>query len=502
MTDDQGWDALFEDGPELPWRVRGGWLEGLGFNRGAPDDVQIRLLDHGVDAFLSRELSDAVFEATAARPERGIRARLVDTWRPALTTEQWTALLLREPEDRLRALFVERAAVWDVPLPAEAHERLAGDPAPSVRAEAAALPGMPPPLLTALAADPEAVVRKAACGAAWEHLPAAERERPLTDDDLGVRKAALLRHHRDHPMPRAVYETLDPRLPVETCRLDRELAEELVRHEDPDLRRALARNPALDADLVMALAADPDRRVRFQASVHPGLGEERRAAAIPADFDAEGLRYDVPWVRERHGDPDEMRRLAGSVHPVIRSSVARAERLPPDVVERLARDEDRVVRLFLAESCDDAPADMLLEVWHWWTGSFSKPGRPRTHPNFPRTGLLRYAEDPNPRLRQLALDDPESSAELVERFALDQDGEVRRRAAEDARLSPESAVRLLEDTDDGVRSRATAHPSLPVPVLVRLLLREKVRPWEGAARNPAIPGPVMHRMIDLGAAGP
>ncbi|MFE5711817.1 hypothetical protein ACFQ7J_13505 [Streptomyces sp. NPDC056501] len=49
-------------------------------------------------------------------------------------------------------------------------------------------------------------------------------------------------------------------------------------------------------------------------------------------------------------------------------------------VERLAHDEDRVVRLFLAESCDDAPADMLLEVWQWWNGSFSAPGRPRTHP--------------------------------------------------------------------------------------------------------------------------
>jgi hypothetical protein len=41
------------------------------------------------------------------------------------------------------------------------------------------------------------------------------------------------------------------------------------------------------------------------------------------------------------------------------------------VGERLAHDEDRVVRLFLAESCDDAPADMLLEVVQWWTGSVS-----------------------------------------------------------------------------------------------------------------------------------
>jgi hypothetical protein len=34
--------------------------------------------------------------------------------------------------------------------------------------------------------------------------------------------------------------------------------------------------------------------------------------------------------------------------PPIRRSVARAPRLPEDVANRLARDEDRVVRLFLA----------------------------------------------------------------------------------------------------------------------------------------------------------
>lgn len=69
----------------------------------------------------------------------------------------------------------------------------------------------------------------------------------------------------------------------------------------------------------------------------------------------------------------------------------------------------------LAESCDDAPADMFLEVWQWWTGSLSTPDRPHGHPNFPRRDLLRYVEDPNPRMRQLALEEPDSTAELVGR---------------------------------------------------------------------------------------
>ncbi|WP_406864531.1 PE-PGRS family protein [Streptomyces sp. HUAS MG47] len=525
MTYDQAWDALFEDGPELPWRVRGAWLEGLGFNRAAPDDVLIRLLDHGVDGFLSRPQSDAVVAAATAHPDASVRARLAEPW-SGMSAEQWTALILAEPSAARRAHFVERSGRREVGFTEEMYARLVADPASVVRAEAARLEDLPLRLLTRLTADPDPGVRSTAGGRAWEHLTPAERNGLLADPAAGVREAALRAHHRDDPMPRSVYEACDPRAAAAHCRLDpalamalarhedrevvhalagnprldRDSARELVRHRDPDVRLALAGNPGLEAELVLLLAQDPERRVRYEASLHPGLDEEQRAAAMGDDED-EGLRFDVPWVLARHDDAEEMRRLARSVHPVLRSSVARAEHLPPDVVELLARDEDKVVRLFLAESCDDAPAAMLLEVWHWWTGSLSKPGRPRSHPNFPRTGLLRYADDPNPRLRQLALDDPGSTPELVERFALDPDDEVRRRAAEDPRLSPESAVRLLDDVDDAVRYLAIAHPALPVPVLVRLL-REPRRPWEGAVRNPAIPGPVMHRMIDLGAAGP
>ncbi|MFD6277153.1 hypothetical protein ACFWFI_16475 [Streptomyces sp. NPDC060209] len=194
-----------------------------------------------------------------------------------------------------------------------------------------------------------------------------------------------------------------------------------------------------------------------------------------------------------HHDPGAMRRLAASTHPLISRSVARARHLPPDVIERLARDEDRVVQLFLAESCDDAPADMLLRVWQWWTGSLSTPDRPYGHPNFPRRDLLRYADDANPRIRQLALDDPESTAGMVERFSRDNDGEVRDRAVADPRLTPSSAVRLLDDPHERVRHKAARHPGLPARVLIRLLLDTDTA--QAAARNPALPISVMERML-------
>lgn len=241
------------------------------------------------------------------------------------------------------------------------------------------------------------------------------------------------------------------------------------------------------------LAEDDDDSVRFQVSVRPELTEERRAA-VRADVDPDGIRHTLPWVHALHDDPEAMRRCAASSHLLLRSSAARAKRLPPDVVERLALDEDPVVRLFLAESCDDAPADMLLEVWLWWNGSFSFPGRPRSHPNFPRRDLLRYADDPHHRLRQLALDDPDSTPELVERFSRDPHWEVRRRAAEDPRLSPASAVRLLDDPHEGVRLTAIRHARLPARTLVRLL--RDLKTFREALVNPTLPVAVMRRIAE------
>lgn len=92
----------------------------------------------------------------------------------------------------------------------------------------------------------------------------------------------------------------------------------------------------------------------------------------------------------------------------------RTPHLPPVVVDLLAHD-DRVVRLFLTESCEVAPAILLPEVRSWWSGFHSFQERPRNHPDFPRHDLLRFAEDPDPRKRILALDDPGSCAALAER---------------------------------------------------------------------------------------
>ncbi|MET7757458.1 PE-PGRS family protein [Streptomyces sp. NPDC005389] len=488
------WERLFRGLKPSP-RVRDEWAHGLAHNPATSEDLRAGLLGL-THHLLWRDLPASVVESAMVHPEWPVRALLAEV-QPNITAEQWERLILGEQDARRRWVLTLYAADRRVQLTDTAYARLAADPSAKTRHEAARLTGLPAHLLAVLARDVDPSVRASACRAtAWSELDDPVRSALLDDPDGTVRVAARLRHHQEHPLPRSAYDSegLDTSEAVRTCRLERELAEHLAHHGDPGRRRDLAGNPWLDGDLVAVLAQDPDEGVRFTVSTRPDLTEEQRAS-IAYDFEPGTYSGALDWVRALHDDPGAMRRLGASSQPLVRRSVARAERLPPDVVESLARDEDRVVQLFLAESCDDAPAEMLLRVWQWWNGSLSAPGRPRSHPNFPRRDLLRHADDPNPRMRQLALDDPESTAELVERFSRDGNEEVRLRAATDARLTPASAMRLLDDPYEQVQRAAARHPRLPARALLPLL-RNKDTAY-AAAQNPGLPEPVIARMIEL-----
>ncbi|MFC8359787.1 PE-PGRS family protein [Streptomyces griseorubiginosus] len=488
------WERLFQ-GPKPTEKVLNAWANGLSLNPATPKELWPRLADRSGYG-MYRALPTDVVDALLVHPDWNRRFSAAQH-QPNITPEQWARTILAERDERHRWLLTMVAADRWAELPEDACGTLATDPSPRVRSEAGRLKGLPASSAVALAADPDGGVRAVACRPAWPHLDAPARAALLADSHDTVRARALLLHHQEHPMGRAEFETLkSQREALESCFLDPGLAAHLARHGNRAERRALAGNPRLAQDLVALLGEDPDDGVRFAVSTRADLTEEQRVH-IRYDFDVGIRRRTLDWVEALHDDPDAMRRLAASSHPLVRRSVARARHLPPEAVERLARDEDRVVQLFLAESCDDAPAEMLLRVWRWWDGSLTVPDRPRGHPNFPREDLLRYADDPSPRMRRLALDDPRSTADLVEKFSRDPSEEVRHRAALDPRLSPVAAARLLEDPHEHVRDAAARHPRLPARLLTRLL---RSGGMETAARNPALPVGVMRRMVDAFSA--
>ncbi|WP_328751353.1 PE-PGRS family protein [Streptomyces sp. NBC_00285] len=487
------WASLFE-GPQPPVELLESWANGLSLNPATPRELRpglVGLSSYAIYGALPTETVDALL----AHPDWNLRMRAVEQ-QPNITPEQWSRVILGEQDERQRWILAMVAADRRAELPEDTCRALAADPSARVRSEIARLTCLPADLSVALAADPDGGVRYAACTESWPYLDQPARQALLTDSHGIARTRALLLHHREHPMPLSVFETLDAkREALETCLLEHDLAEQVARHGESAERLSLAGNPRLAPDLIALLAEDPDDHVRFTVSKRADLTEEQRAA-VRYDFDPDIHYFPLDWVVALHDDQAAMRRLAASSHPLVRRNVARARHLPPDVASLLANDEDRVVQLFLAESCDDAPADMLMRVWQWWDGSLTAPDRPHGHPNFPRHDLLRYADDPNPRMRRLALDDPQSTPELVERLSRDRNEEVRYRAACDPRLSPAAVAWLLEDPHEYIRSAAARHSRMPAGILVRLLMQGGGSA-ETAARNPALPVEVMRQMVEL-----
>ncbi|WP_030771138.1 MULTISPECIES: hypothetical protein [unclassified Streptomyces] len=76
------------------------------------------------------------------------------------------------------------------------------------------------------------------------------------------------------------------------------------------------------------------------------------------------------------------------------------------------------------------------------------PGRPADDAVFPPEIMRRFATDPAPRMRVLALRDPELPTEPVEHLARDEEARVRREAAAHSNLPVPAPRLLLGDTDE------------------------------------------------------
>ncbi|MFI6034744.1 hypothetical protein ACIBBD_11385 [Streptomyces sp. NPDC051315] len=453
-------------------------IPGLAANAAAPAEVLLRLLKLEYDADVVTRLSwrtsvpDEVAEAMLAHPDRRVRSALAES---ANADPGLRARLLDGPESDaiLVAVGPHPYGTTAPPLPDRAYDRLLNHANSNVRYETVAAPSTPAHVLLPLATHEDRLFRLAACRRGWGELTREVREALLDDPDPEVRTYAALQV-MEHDEERTAWlvgastANLWRWDILAYGKLERGLAERLLT-EGTHLER-LVGNPTFPADLAAPLARHEDPAVRLAVSARPELSEEERAA-IDWEVRPEDRLDTLLWVWRAREDEEVLRRCARSAHTWLRRSAAVCPALPDDCVRLLADDEDFGVRLLLAERHPEAPPELLLDLF--LHGTHRAVGMLTARPQFPSAGLARRCADAaDPRERALALRDPETMPELVERLSRDESASVRSAAAFDPRLP---LPRLLELLDDPwVGSAAAANPTLPVGEMTALLDRAGV----------------------------
>ncbi|WP_126639332.1 hypothetical protein [Embleya hyalina] len=317
---------------------------------------------------------------------------------------------------------------------------------------------------------PEAELRLVSCQW-WRGLSAAERVALTLDPVPGVRGHArrvaiearsCLTDIDWAPTGRGSESAISYRL------LARADAERIVWGEAPARYRYYAAgNPHLPADLVAVLGRDADPAVRYRVSMRSEMTEGQRAAIdyrVPelADLD-DATRYDA---RPMAGTPDTWAR---SAHAGVRRIAACSGGLSGEARDVLVGDSDLGVRVLTCRHQAGVAPEVLLRAYRDFRGRGR--GRLTWRPGFPTHGLARFADDPDPGMRELVLRDPDAPAEVV--------------------------VPLLADPERCVRTALARHPALAGERLLAVLDDPELGP--SAAANPALPVAVMHRILD--AAG-
>ncbi|MEU1466729.1 hypothetical protein ABZ434_00655 [Streptomyces sp. NPDC005761] len=488
--------------PEEIWEAAGPaerLLAGVARNPAAPVDVLLRILADGPVAarmVLARDrvLPGPVVDAVVAHPDP--RTRSFFARNPYADPEQ-RARLVDDPDHLVRGHLSREPQADDVcmprPLPDRTIVRIIETYEDDHLWELNRL--VSPGLQRAMTTHPSAKVRCMGIGRlSWESLTPDVRDALPADPDPEVRKAAEASRRRYERLrdPDAVREDLPahpchththllmygalapdvvaaslPRhawliarnagVPPETVAL-------LAAHPDPKVRTRVAARPDLVPAERRALAVDPDPGVRLALSVHPALSEAERAAIDYEVTQDRSYCHNPPYDPELLPDPEQVRALALSAHPLLRRRAAREPHLPADLVALLADDSDLGVRVLLGQNHPDAPAALLLRCFLEYTGCdrWHLTG----HGNFPRTGLARFAGDEDPAVRRLALLDPETPAGTADRLTRDPDPQVRADAAGHPRLPQDRITALLDDPELG--HRAAANPALPVATMYEL----------------------------------
>ncbi|WP_369776409.1 hypothetical protein [Streptomyces sp. R33] len=208
----------------------------------------------------------------------------------------------------------------------------------------------------------------------------------------------------------------------------------------------------------------PQTRDRLLARVEA----EDAAGSDAAAFALHWSPYSPSWLRD--APLAERLTYLQCPHAVFRREVAAGRDLPDEAWSQLDADPDVSVRRAAAHR-PSTPPHVLLKLLR--THGEVSHVRPLLvdHPNFPRQALRGFMDEPDPRVRVLALKDPELPVADLRQLAACADSFLRAGTARHPNITTELLELLLADPEPKVADDAAANPALPRAQMDRILAR-------------------------------
>ena len=171
-----------------------------------------------------------------------------------------------------------------------------------------------------------------------------------------------------------------------------EMIEELMKDEDVEVRKAVAKNPSTPVDILKKLTDDKDKDVRKEVAKNP---------KTPVDI---------------------LKKLAGDEVVDVRWEVAINPNTPVDILRKLVEDKDCIVRITVARNLR-TPADILMTLAgdKSWRVRFAVASNPK----IPADILRKLANDKDKDVKQRVAKHPNTPVEALRKLAVDEDLIVR-----------------------------------------------------------------------------
>lgn len=258
--------------------------------------------------------------------------------------------------------------------------------------------------------------------------------------------------------------------------------------DDPEVRRALARNESLGAGAQKTLAQDPKEDVRRDLARHPNLAS---ATLQLLAADTESVQGEL--AGNRHLGATLQMKLSESEAEDVRAALADNAQLCSEVQARLASDPSVEVRRNLA--ANQATLDAALEILMRDENDSVRERLVRWGRTVPAIVQRHLVQDSNADIL-VSLAASSDLAADVQQSLSNSLPEIRRALAANRAISVQTQQQLLERGDIETRRCLAANRGLDAPLQARLAEDGDKEARRALAGNPALAMPVAEKLIN------